>query len=103
MVPAALPSHSLAFPAPGSPSRDKASEHKGPDFITHQSKGLVTQTVKNLPVTQETPGLIPGLGRSPGGGYGKILEYSCLENSMDRGPWCATRQAWGGEELDTTE
>ena len=32
-------------------------------------------------------GLIPGLGRSPGEGNGNPLQYSCLENSMDRGPW----------------
>ena len=31
-------------------------------------------------------GLIPGLGRSPGGGNGKPLQYSCLKNSMDRDP-----------------
>ena len=30
---------------------------------------------------------IPGSGRSPGGGYGTPLQYSCLENLMDRGPW----------------
>ena len=35
-------------------------------------------------------GLIPGLGRSPGGGHGNPLQYSCLENPMDRGAWCAT-------------
>ena len=35
-------------------------------------------------------GLIFGLGRSPGGGNGHPLEYSCLENSMDRGAWWAT-------------
>ena len=34
-------------------------------------------------------GLIPGLGRSPGEGNGNPLQYSCLENSMDRGPWRA--------------
>ena len=33
---------------------------------------------------------IPGLGRSPGGRYGNLLQYSCLENSMDRGAWWAT-------------
>ena len=32
-------------------------------------------------------GLIPGLGRSPGGGNGYPLQYSCLENPMDRGTW----------------
>ena len=35
-------------------------------------------------------GLIPGLGRSPGGGNGNPLQYSCLESSMDRGAWQAT-------------
>ena len=35
-------------------------------------------------------GLIPGLGRSPGGGHGTPLQYSCLENPMDRGAWQAT-------------
>ena len=35
-------------------------------------------------------GLIPGLGRSPGEGNGNTLQYSCLENSMDRGAWWAT-------------
>ena len=36
------------------------------------------------------PGLIPGLGRSPGEGNGNPLQHSCLENPMDRGAWCAT-------------
>ena len=35
-------------------------------------------------------GLMPGLGRSPGGGHGHPLQYSCLENPMDRGAWWAT-------------
>ena len=35
-------------------------------------------------------GSIPGLGRSPGGGNGNPFQYSCLENSMDRGVWWAT-------------
>ena len=33
---------------------------------------------------------IPGLGRSPGGGNGNLLQYSCLENPMDRGAWLTT-------------
>ena len=37
-----------------------------------------------------TPGSIPGLGRSPGGENGYPFQYSCLENSMDRGAWWAT-------------
>ena len=36
--------------------------------------------------------LIPGLGRSPGEGNGTPLQYSCLENSMERGAWLATVQ-----------
>ena len=35
-------------------------------------------------------GLISGLGRSPGGGHDNPLQYSCLENPMDRGAWQAT-------------
>ena len=34
-------------------------------------------------------GLIPGLGRSPGGRHGNPLQYSCLDNPTDRGAWCA--------------
>ena len=45
--------------------------------------------------------LIPGWGRSPGGGHGNPLQYSCLENPMDRGAWWATVQ--GNKESDTTE
>ena len=36
------------------------------------------------------PGLIPGSGKSPGGGHVYPLQYSCLENLMDRGTWGAT-------------
>ena len=36
------------------------------------------------------PGLIPGSGRPPGGGYGNPLQYSCLQNPMERGAWWAT-------------
>ena len=46
-------------------------------------------------------GLIPGSGRSPGGGHGNPLQYSCPENPMDRGAWCYS--PWGHKELDTTE
>ena len=51
----------------------------------------VAQTVKILPAMQAgDPGLIPGLGRSPGEGNGNPLQYSCLENPMARGAWQAT-------------
>ena len=45
---------------------------------------LVTQLVKNPPTVQETLGLIPGLGRSPGEGKGYPRQFSGLENSMDQ-------------------
>ena len=43
--------------------------------------------VKNLPANAGEASLIPGLGRSPGEGNGNLLQYSCLENPMDRGAW----------------
>ena len=46
--------------------------------------------VKNPPANAGDAGLIPGWGRSPGGGNGSPLHYSCQENSMDRGTWGAT-------------
>ena len=45
--------------------------------------------VKNLPANAGDVGSIPGLGRLPGVGNGNPLQYSCLENSMDRGAWQA--------------
>ena len=48
---------------------------------------------KNPPVSAgdvSDAGWIPGLGRCPGGGHGNPLQYSCLENPMDRGAWQAT-------------
>ena len=50
----------------------------------------VAQTVKNLPATEETPGLIPGSGRIPGEGNGCPLQYSCLGTPTDREAWQAT-------------
>ena len=53
---------------------------------------LVGQMAKNWPDLPMPGGLgsIFGSGRSPGEGNGKPLQYSCLENSMDRGTWWAT-------------
>ena len=56
----------------------------------------VAQLVKNSPARQETDcnardqGLTPGLGRSPGEGNGNPLQYSCMQNPMDRGAWRTT-------------
>ena len=41
--------------------------------------------IKNLPASAGVVGLIPELGRSPGGGNGNPLQYSCLENPLDSG------------------
>ena len=49
--------------------------------------------VKNLPANVgdiRDSGSIPGSGRSHGGGNGNLLQYSCLENTVDRGAWWAT-------------
>ena len=59
--------------------------------------------VKNPPANagdKRDKGSIPGSGRSPGE---DPLQYSCLENSMDRGAWQATYSPWGRKESDTTE
>ena len=48
--------------------------------------------VKNLPAyagSVSDLNSIPGLGRSPGGGHGNPLQYSCLKSPMDRGAWWA--------------
>ena len=61
-------------------------------LISHASRGFPGgSAVKNLPAMWEMQGLIPGSGRSPSrGGHGNPLQFSCLENPMDRGAWRAT-------------
>jgi len=54
-----------------------------PDFLSGSDGKKSAYNVGNL-------GLIPWLGRSPGGRHGNPLQYSCLENSTDRGAWWAT-------------
>ena len=57
--------------------------------------------VENLPVNPRDvrdTGSIPGSGRSPGGGHGNLLQYSCLENPMDRGAWRAI-QSMGSQRV----
>jgi len=63
--------------------------------------------LKNLPATAGDAGLIPGLGKSPGERNGNPLQYSCLENSMDRGARQATedrkaRQSMESQKSHTT-
>ena len=53
----------------------------------------VALVVKNPPANAgdiRDMGSVFGLGRSPGGGHGNLLQHSCLENPMDRGAWRAT-------------
>ena len=58
--------------------------------------------IKNLPSNARDVSLIPGSGKSPGGGNVNPLQYSCLENTMDRGPLVGY-SPWGFKELDMTE
>ena len=62
-------------------------------YIILQLKGAsqAALVVKNPPdnAGARHTGLIPGLGRSPGGGHGNPLQDSCLKNPMDRGAWRA--------------
>ena len=69
-------------------------------FRFHTSQ--VALVVKNLPANSgdtRDAGSIPGSGRSPGGGHGNPLQYSCLESPMDR--WSLA--GYGGKESDMTE
>ena len=59
-------------------------------YIYNIGASLVAQTVKKSACNAGDPGLIPESGRSPGGGNGNPVQYSCLEILMDRGAWWAT-------------
>ena len=105
--------------SPVSPTRSLRSSTcpRGAGKLTHQSASLVKSlispvhhningpqdqfssvsqallVVKNPPASagdRREVGSIPGSGRSPGGGNGHPLQYSCLENPIDRGAWRAT-------------
>ena len=75
--------------------------HLSPLVTIGLGTSQMTQMVKNLPANVGDVGLIPELGRSPGGGNVNPLQYSFLENSMDRGSWCATVHGVT-KESDTT-
>ena len=58
--------------------------------------------VKDQPANAGAMGSIPGLGRSPGEGHGNRLQYTCLENPIDRGAWLDIVLG-ATKELDMTE
>ena len=92
------------LPESAYPTRDQAAGEKGLGLLTDEGvtcvrnwaciqASQVALVVKNPPANAgdiRDVGSIPGSGRSPGGGHGDPLQYSCLENPMDRGAWWAT-------------
>ena len=74
-------------------------------FFTLNHLRAYGPVVKNLPANAEDArdaGLIPGSGRSPGGGNDNLLQYFCLENPMDRGAWWVTVHGVAKSQSDTT-
>ena len=72
------------------PIVSKSEQHM---LITHITEVPGGSVVKNLPANARVAGdvyLVPGLERFPGEGNGNPLQYSCLENPMDRRAWWAT-------------
>ena len=81
----------------------KAScEHFSPTPLQYSWASLVAQMVKNLPANAGVVVLIPGLGRSPGGGHDNPLQCSCLENPHGQRS-LAGYSPWSRKELGTTE
>ena len=74
------------------------------DFLLLETRRLEPRGAKTVISSQDVTdvGLIPGSERSPGEGPGNALQYSCLENSKDRGAWQATIHGVA-KELDATE
>ena len=81
------------------PSSRASSQPRDQTQVSFIAAELITTEGKPREIIENQPanvggvmdvGLIPGLGRCPGGGHGNPLQYSCLENPMDRGAWRAT-------------
>ena len=82
-------SSSSSVPGPGGTGPAGDTAERPPSHVWFPGR----TEVKNLPADAGGAGhsgSIPGLGRSPGGGNGSPLQYSCLVNPMDRGVWWAT-------------
>ena len=73
---------------------DQADKNNNIEILNKINRtDLVAQLVKNPSAGAgdiRDVGSIPASGRSPGGGHGNLLQYSCLENPMDSGAWRAT-------------
>ena len=85
---------------PFNPAQVRCSDH----WLLHHliiSTSLVAQWLKNPPANAGDVGLIPGLGRNPGGGNDNPLQYSCLKHPMGGGVWQTTVHEI--TELDMTE
>ena len=75
---------------------------EGGKYCEADETSLVAQTSKQCTCNAGDPGLIPGLGRSPGEGNGNPLQYSCLENPYGQRS-LADYSSWGRKELNRTE
>ena len=98
VCPAAPDFTQFSFPWLSRPARDSPTRYLKAAIVLIRPMAMVdtNQTcqvalvVKNLPASAGDAGSIPGSGRSPGGGNGNPLQYSCLENSVDRWDWQAS-------------
>ena len=83
------------------PSSDLEGGAPIPEIHCYSQVALVVKNPRASAGDVRNMGPISGSGRSPGGGQGIPLKYSCLENPMDRGAWQASVHRVA--ELDTTE
>ena len=81
---------------------DPLEKGKATHPLQYSWVSLVAQTVKESACSMEDLGSISRLGRSPGGGHGNPLQYSCLENPYGQRS-LVNCSPWGRKELDTTE
>ena len=72
----------------GDRNKMNSRTHKFPNGVLHKFPG--SSVGKESACSAGDPNLVSGSGRSPGEGNGNPLQYSCLENPMDRGAWQAT-------------
>ena len=89
----------VPFPAPCQEAVTSVTAHGSPPLLFLLSRASLGGNTRGFPggsdgkepaCNEGDPGLTPEWGRSPGGGNGNPLQYSCLENSMDRGAWRGT-------------